>query len=132
MSNDLTEYKNVIEIEYKTDNDKVLLYQHGGELKYISADIVKLKPEIVEIEEIIVRKQYSKVRFKNPISCYLNEGRYETYLECGINNNYKNESSNQKHTLSKDNTQVICSKDDEEIDEKKLLEENENRKISYC
>lgn len=131
MSQDVTEFENVKEIEFKPDDDKILIYQCGGEPIYIAVDVVRINPKNVNVEEIIVRKQYSKVRFKNPTVCYLNEGRYESYLECGTESKDKDMKKSLEIPV-KNSTNVICSKKDEETNEKKLLDENENRKISYC
>lgn len=131
MSQDITEFENVMEIEFKPGDDKILIYQGGGEAIYIVVDVVRINPNNVKIEEIIVRKQYSKVRFKIPTLCYLNEGRYESYLECGTD--LKDPELKKSVEIPvKSGTNAICSKKDEETNEKKLLEENENRKISYC
>jgi len=126
---EVTQYRKVLEIEYQPEDGKMRIYHHGGEARYVTVDQVKLRPEVVAIEDITIRKQGTKIRFTEPINCNIITGRYEIAMECGVPLSEKADPRKLVEKISGDFTSE-ARPIWEEIKEKK--DKKENQQMNYC
>jgi len=82
---DLVQYRQVVNLEYQLGEGNMKIDMEGTDDNYYSKlDEVEINPQIVDLKNLVINKNYIKMQFSAPVMCNVRDGKHFSSMMIGV------------------------------------------------